>query len=137
MTKGQRCHTETLVEYISIVKIGKNNYLNCQWNRDVHFNDHYIYHLLGSGLKDGKLIIRNTKKSKLHLKSWAGYLLVYFHKCHLLSFLILYIQLNLLSFWASFLVCRLSVLILEDSMSGLQACVLFCFNPASIFYSSV
>eukprot|EP00268_Persea_americana_P035526 TRINITY_DN3507_c0_g1_i5.p1 TRINITY_DN3507_c0_g1~~TRINITY_DN3507_c0_g1_i5.p1 ORF type:complete len:139 (-),score=15.80 TRINITY_DN3507_c0_g1_i5:1366-1782(-) len=32
---------------------------------------------------------------------------------------------------------RLSVLILKDSSAALRASVLFCFNPASIFYSSL
>ncbi|PKA47155.1 phosphatidylinositol glycan, class V [Apostasia shenzhenica] len=32
---------------------------------------------------------------------------------------------------------RLSVLILKDSTTSLQAVTLFCFNPASVFYSSI
>lgn len=32
---------------------------------------------------------------------------------------------------------RVSLLVLKDSSSAYLATVLFCFNPASIFYSSV
>ncbi|CAN6712107.1 unnamed protein product [Malus baccata var. baccata] len=33
--------------------------------------------------------------------------------------------------------CRLSVVILKDQEAAVRASVLFCFNPASIFYSSI
>lgn len=32
---------------------------------------------------------------------------------------------------------RLSVIVLKDTEAALRASILFCFNPASIFYSSV
>ncbi|KAL9680670.1 hypothetical protein QQ045_018555 [Rhodiola kirilowii] len=46
--------------------------------------------------------------------------------------------LNIAAFsFAAMYMYRLSLLILKDSEASLQAAVLFCFNPASIFYSSV
>ncbi|GJN27922.1 hypothetical protein PR202_gb15987 [Eleusine coracana subsp. coracana] len=33
--------------------------------------------------------------------------------------------------------CRLSMLILKDQKAAYRASVLFCFNPASVFYSSL
>ncbi|CAM8951644.1 unnamed protein product [Rhodiola kirilowii] len=46
--------------------------------------------------------------------------------------------LNIVAFsFAAMYMYRLSLLILKDSEASLQAAVLFCFNPASIFYSSV
>ncbi|KAL7608160.1 uncharacterized protein LOC111884397 [Lactuca sativa] len=46
--------------------------------------------------------------------------------------------LNNISFvFAALFLYRLSVIILKDSEASLRASILFCFNPASIFYSSI
>ncbi|CAL9148506.1 uncharacterized protein LOC103991056 [Musa acuminata AAA Group] len=44
---------------------------------------------------------------------------------------------NLAFFLAAVLFYRLSVLVLKDTAAALRSSVLFCFNPASIFYSSI
>ncbi|KAJ8619518.1 hypothetical protein MRB53_028047 [Persea americana] len=48
-----------------------------------------------------------------------------------------YVINNLAFLFAAVYFYRLSVLILKDSSAALRASVLFCFNPASIFYSSL
>ncbi|KAK8949330.1 hypothetical protein KSP39_PZI005209 [Platanthera zijinensis] len=48
-----------------------------------------------------------------------------------------YVLNNLAFVLAAIYFYKLSFLILKDSAASLQASVLFCFNPASIFYSSI
>ncbi|XP_071707017.1 uncharacterized protein [Rutidosis leptorrhynchoides] len=48
-----------------------------------------------------------------------------------------YIVSNLSFIFAAVFLYRLSVIILKDSEASLRASILFCFNPASIFYSSI
>lgn len=48
-----------------------------------------------------------------------------------------YVINNVAFLFAAIYFYRLSVLILKDSSAALRASILFCFNPASIFYSSV
>ncbi|XP_020256887.1 GPI mannosyltransferase 2 isoform X2 [Asparagus officinalis] len=48
-----------------------------------------------------------------------------------------YVLNNVAFVLAAVFLYRLSILILKDSGAALRACILFCFNPASIFYSSV
>nr|XP_043631649.1 GPI mannosyltransferase 2 isoform X2 [Erigeron canadensis] len=44
---------------------------------------------------------------------------------------------NISFVFAALFLYRLSVIILKDSEASLRASILFCFNPASIFYSSI
>ncbi|KAJ9540537.1 hypothetical protein OSB04_027043, partial [Centaurea solstitialis] len=48
-----------------------------------------------------------------------------------------YLLSNILFVFAALFLYRLSVIILKDSEASLRASILFCFNPASIFYSSI
>ncbi|KVI09456.1 hypothetical protein Ccrd_012172 [Cynara cardunculus var. scolymus] len=48
-----------------------------------------------------------------------------------------YLLSNMSFVFAALFLYRLSVIILKDSESSLRASILFCFNPASIFYSSI
>ncbi|GFP90646.1 GPI mannosyltransferase 2 [Phtheirospermum japonicum] len=48
-----------------------------------------------------------------------------------------YVLNNLAFVFASLYLYRLSVIVLKDKEVALRASVLFCFNPASIFYSSI
>lgn len=48
-----------------------------------------------------------------------------------------YVLNNLAFVLAAIYFYRLTLLILKDSKASLQASILFCFNPASIFYSSI
>ncbi|XVE78778.1 hypothetical protein DITRI_Ditri14bG0005300 [Diplodiscus trichospermus] len=48
-----------------------------------------------------------------------------------------YVVCNVAFIFAAVYFYRLSVIILKDPNTALRACVLFCFNPASIFYSSI
>ncbi|KAI3809480.1 hypothetical protein L1987_25456 [Smallanthus sonchifolius] len=48
-----------------------------------------------------------------------------------------YILSNISFFFAALFLYRLSVIILKDPEASLRASILFCFNPASIFYSSI
>ncbi|XP_020596521.1 GPI mannosyltransferase 2, partial [Phalaenopsis equestris] len=48
-----------------------------------------------------------------------------------------YVLNNIAFILAAIYFYKLSLLILKDSTTSLQASVLFCFNPASIFYSSI
>lgn len=48
-----------------------------------------------------------------------------------------YILCNISFVFAALFLYRLSVIILKDSEASLRASILFCFNPASIFYSSI
>lgn len=40
-------------------------------------------------------------------------------------------------FLLNHILCRLSVIVMKDEEVALRAAILFCFNPASVFYSSV
>ncbi|PWA90604.1 hypothetical protein CTI12_AA099260 [Artemisia annua] len=48
-----------------------------------------------------------------------------------------YLVSNISFVFAALFLYRLSVIILKDSKASLRATILFCFNPASIFYSSI
>ncbi|WRX34963.1 GPI mannosyltransferase 2 - like 1 [Theobroma cacao] len=48
-----------------------------------------------------------------------------------------YVISNVAFIFAAIYFYRLSVIVLKDPNAALQASVLFCFNPASIFYSSI
>ncbi|KAI3520437.1 hypothetical protein L1887_09859 [Cichorium endivia] len=48
-----------------------------------------------------------------------------------------YLLSNISFVFAALFLYRLSVIILKDSEASLRATILFCFNPASIFYSSI
>ncbi|XP_017649917.1 uncharacterized protein LOC108489718 isoform X2 [Gossypium arboreum] len=48
-----------------------------------------------------------------------------------------YVVCNVAFIFTAIYLYRLSVIILKDPNAALQASVLFCFNPASIFYSSI
>ncbi|GJV17506.1 GPI mannosyltransferase 2 isoform X1 [Tanacetum coccineum] len=48
-----------------------------------------------------------------------------------------YLVSNISFVFAALFLYRLSVIILKDSEASLRATILFCFNPASIFYSSI
>ncbi|KAI3705422.1 hypothetical protein L1987_75659 [Smallanthus sonchifolius] len=48
-----------------------------------------------------------------------------------------YILSNISFVFAALFLYRLSVIILKDPEASLRASILFCFNPASIFYSSI
>lgn len=48
-----------------------------------------------------------------------------------------YLLSNMSFVFAALFLYRLSVIILKDSEASLRASILFCFNPASIFYSSI
>lgn len=48
-----------------------------------------------------------------------------------------YVINNVAFMFAALFLYRLSVLVLKDPKASLRASILFCFNPASIFYSSI
>ncbi|XP_057805055.1 uncharacterized protein LOC131020334 [Salvia miltiorrhiza] len=48
-----------------------------------------------------------------------------------------YVISNVAFVFAAFYLYRISVIVLKDEEVSLRAAILFCFNPASIFYSSV
>ncbi|OMO80937.1 GPI mannosyltransferase 2-like protein [Corchorus capsularis] len=48
-----------------------------------------------------------------------------------------YVVCNVAFVFAAIYLYRLSVIVLKDPNAALRASVLFCFNPASIFYSSI
>ncbi|KAG6401789.1 hypothetical protein SASPL_138654 [Salvia splendens] len=48
-----------------------------------------------------------------------------------------YVINNIAFVFAAFYLYRLSVIVMKDEKVALRAAILFCFNPASVFYSSV